>query len=216
MGNDTELTELARLFKLETQINKLVMEGARTPAEVANVLQKILEQSVQKFTLLADLGTITVPKGYVHTTALATFKKQNNKMFSFFSDHITDANFPNPTRILKPGDTLRVCAYGHTVKGTETTSHERMAFLKSQNAVLVGAQGASLVFEQKRQKLPKGKWYASFDEPDRLWVGANGDHGVPGVGADGDGDFRFLLGAFELPWPDSGAFLCFSDVPLET
>jgi hypothetical protein len=87
-----------------------------------------------------------------------------------------------------------------------------MVFLATQKAIHTGAQGASLVFEQKRGELPKDKWYASFDEKERLWKDAAGDHGVPCVDAYSDGDFFFDLGYFGGVWGDGYAFLCFTEV----
>ena len=168
-------------------------------------------EPTEKFALLVDLGIITVPDDYDHAKQLAVFMKKNRKKFYGVNDNITDANFPNPTRILKPGDKLRVRAFKQVVVGT-TTSEERMAFLATQKAIHTGAQGASLVFDQKRDQLPKGKWYASFDEKDRLWTDAGGSHRVPGVDAHSDGDFCFDLGSFENVWDDDGAFLCFCDI----
>ncbi|MCX6731443.1 MAG: hypothetical protein NTX55_00410, partial [Candidatus Parcubacteria bacterium] len=164
------------------------------------------EQLTEKFALLADLGTITVPVDYVHATWLASFLEKNRKKFYGVNSNITDANFPNPTRILKPGDKLRVRAFKQVVGGT-TTSEERMAFLKSQNAVFVGAQGTSLVFEQKRDQLPKGKWYCSFDEKMCLWEDADGGRRVPYVSVRSDGGFFFSLGYFEDVWSDDSALL---------
>lgn len=166
---------------------------------------------VEKFTLLADLGIITVPE----VVSLDKFMRENRKKFYGVNENITDANFPNPSRILKPGDKLWVRAFQQIVKGG-TTSEERMKFLKKQNAVFTGAQGATLVFDQKRDELPKGKWYASFDEKDRLWEDAGGDHRVPGVLAHSDGDFYWFLGSFGYVWDGSSAFLCFCDVPSGT
>lgn len=168
-------------------------------------------ESKEKFALLVDLGIITVPDDYVHDKQLTTFGKQNRKKFYYYNDEITDKNFPNPTRVLKPGDKLRVRAFKQVVGGT-TTSEERMAFLATQKAIHTGAQGASLVFDQKRDQLPKGKWYASFDEKDRLWADADGDHRVPSVYCYSGGDFGFRLGSFEDVWSDGSAFLCFCDV----
>lgn len=209
MGNDNYFE---RLFKLQTQVNRLVMDGKRDADEVADALQQILETTPKRFTLLADLGIITIPAEYVHATQLATFKKKYREKFYGYNDNTTDANFPNPTRILKAGDALHVRAWGHAKAGMTTSSDERMEFLRAQRSVFTGAQGASLVFEQKRQELPKGKWYASFDEPDRLWADSYGWHGVPEVRADRVGDFYFNLGGFELPWDDGNAFFSFSDV----
>jgi len=166
---------------------------------------------LEKFVLLVDLGIITVPKGYVHGTRLATFKKQNQKKFYGYNDAISDENFPNPSHILKPGDKLHVQAFKQIVPG-QTTSAERMAFLATQKAVHVGAQGASLVFELKRDELPKGKWYASFDEEDRLWRDAGGYRRVPIVRACSGGGFGFGLGNFGDPWNDGNVLLCFRDL----
>ena len=163
----------------------------------------------KRFKLLADLGIITVPENYVHGKQLGSL---NQGEFYFFNNNITDKNFPKPTRILKPGDKLWVRAFKQVVPG-ETTSEDRMGFLKKLNAVFTGAQGASLVYQQKRNQLPKGFWYCSFDEKDRLWEDADGDHGVPVVNADSDGAFGFNLGFFERPWDGGNCVLCFCDVP---
>ena len=202
--------------KVEAAFNKsgLTEEEAQrineAPGLNDHIAQFIEKFRSDKFALLVDLGTITVPDDYVHGSRLTTFGKKHRKEFYYYNDEITDENFSNPTRVLKPGDKLRVRAYKQVVSG-ETTSEERMAFLATQKAVLVGAQGASLVYEQKRNQLPKGKWYVSFDEKDRLWEGAVGRLRVPFVCAFSDGDFRFSLGAFELPWRDVNVLLCFCD-----
>lgn len=168
------------------------------------------EEITEKFALLVDLGIIIVPDDYDPASRLKTFGKQNRKKFHYYDDNIIDKNFPNPTRILKPGDKLHVRAFRQAVGGT-TTSEERMAFLATQKAVHVGAQGASLVFDQKRDQLPKGKGYASFDEKDRLWKDAGGFHRVPFVFCDSDGDFFWHLGYFESVCSGFSVFLCFCD-----
>ncbi len=168
-------------------------------------------EPAEKFALLVDLGIITVPDDYDHASWLKTFGKQNRNKFYYYRDEITDKNFPNPTRVLKPGDKLRVRAFKQVVGGT-TTSEDRMAFLATKKAIHTGAQGASLVFDQKRDQLPKGKWYASFDEKDRLWADAGGRRRVPYVHCGSDGVFKFDLGSFERVWCDGSAFLCFGDV----
>ncbi|MEK7150673.1 MAG: hypothetical protein AAB783_00535 [Patescibacteria group bacterium] len=171
-------------------------------------------ESTEKFGLLVDLGIITVPDDYDHATRLSSFGRKNRKKFYYYNDAITDANFPNPSRILKPGEKFRVRAFKQIVPGT-TTSEERIAFLATQGAIHTGAQGVSLVFDQKRDQLAKGYWYASFDEPKRLWEDADGNHGVPSVDADSDGGFRFGLGDFGDVWDDDSAFLCLCDLPAE-
>lgn len=179
----------------------------------------------EKFSLLVDLGIITVPANYVHGTQLASFEvqyrnlKENGwKMFYGWNTSSNDANFPNPSRILKPGDRLLVSAYKQIVGGT-TTSVERMDFCRKQPGnVWVGPQGNSLVFEQKRDQLPKNFWYTSFDEEQHCWKDSDGEHRVSCLLASSDGVFRWNLGILEKVWYDFHAFLCFRDLskPLET
>lgn len=170
-----------------------------------------------KFALLVDLGIITVPANYDHSTWLARFEKKHQggkvKSFDFYNDLITDENFPKPSRILKPGDRLHVQAFQHVVPGT-TTSKERMDFLRGQPGnQFTGAQGASIACEQKRDQLPKGKWYASFDEEERLLL-AGGCHRVPFVNAGSYGVFYFGLGNLEHVWDVNDAFFSFRDLSL--
>ena len=204
-----------RLFRLQATVSKLVLDGKRDPEKVAAVLQMIVNVAgydtgpAEKFALLVDLDEITVPDDYNHATALAKFIKKNRQKFSV-NDDITDANFPNPSRVLKPGQKLRVRAFKQVVNGA-TTSEERMTFLATQKAVHTGAQGASLAFEQKRDQLPKGEWYASFDEPERLWTDADGNCMVPYIRAELDGSFRWHLDFFKDFCAINDAFLCFTE-----
>lgn len=168
-------------------------------------------EPTEKFALFVDLGIITVPDNYDHATALKSFGNKNRRKFYYYNDEITDKNFPNPTRVLKPGDKLHVRVFKQIVSG-RTTSEERMDFLRKENAVFTGAQGASLVFDQKRDKLPVGKWYASFDEKDRLLLDTDGDHKLLNMRCTPEGVFSFRLGFFESEWHDVNAFLCFCDV----
>ena len=162
-----------------------------------------------KFALLKDFGIITVPDDYDHATQLDKFMKKNREKFHSVNNNITDVNFPNPTRVLKPGDKLSVRAFKQVVGGT-TTSEERMAFLVTQNAIHTGAQGASLVFEVMRDQLPNGKWYASFDEREHLWMDA-GRYRVPLVSAYWGDVFQWNLGCFADVWNMNSAFLCFTE-----
>jgi|GEM_PF-1297389 len=197
--------EPKRLFHMLQNLRKTDLLGL-----IAGTHEIKAKPEPEKFALLADLGEITVPDNFKHSKCLEVFRKENRKKFYYFNDAITDKNFPNPSRILKPGDKLWVRAFKQVTPG-ETTSEERMKFLATQNAIHTGAQGASLVFEQKHGQLPKGFWYCSFDEKDRLWEDADGDHRVPYVSAYSVGAFQFVLGIFEYPWNDVNCVLCFCD-----
>lgn len=166
---------------------------------------------VENFALLIDLGIVTVPEGYVHRTRLGTFGKQNRKRFYYYDEKVSDENFSSPTRILRPGDRFHVRVFEQTVGGT-TSSDERMAFLSVQNTVRVGAQGLSLVFEQKQHQLQKDKWYASFDEKRRLFIDQSGFNWVPGIGMHSDGAIELGVYCFQSPWELDDVFFCFNDV----
>ena len=157
----------------------------------------VLSAPVEKFGLLADLGIVVVPDDYVHELKFQGL------------------DFSNPTRVLKPGDRLWVRAHKQVVSGT-TTSEERLTFLASLNSHLTGAQGVRLVRGDKKAwpKVPKGYWYASFDEKERLPLDAERNHRVPEVDTRWSGG-GFNLGYFEIVWNDSSAILSFCDVPSE-
>ncbi len=164
-----------------------------------------------RFVLLADLGEIVVPSDYDHATWLQVFRERNYEQFCYYSDAITDTNFSNPTRVLKPGDRLSLRVFRQA--GGITTSEERLAFLATQNAVLVGAQGAALAWERKRAELPTGYSHASMDAKERLFEDADGNHRLPAVLSDSDGDFDFRLGRFGGTWSGKFTLLCFCDLP---
>jgi hypothetical protein len=151
---------------------------------------------------------IEVPEGYDHATRLDAFALEHRNEFFFYNDAITDQNFGSPTIRLEPGRKLKVTVF--EIKKT-VSSEDCFAFLKGQEALLVGAQGASLVYEQKKEKLPVGKWSLSFDEKDRLWIDSDGRHRVPRVCRCSDGDYQFGLGYYGRDWPSGRCLLCFSD-----
>jgi hypothetical protein len=215
------IPDLVRRFK----------EGGLDPAGANATLQMVAEGTViteekkvivvppkpkkEKFALLADLGIITVPDDYDHRTWLERFKAKHQskrpKNFCDYDDAITDTNFAMPSRVLKPGDKLMVFAYRQTVGGM-TTSEERMRYLETQNTdVYPGAQGASLVFDEKCNQLPKDYGYASFDKVENLPF-LDGHHMVPRVGASSGGGFGFNLGSFERVWSNRSAFFGFREI----
>lgn len=156
---------------------------------------------------------VTVPEGYDHATRLDTFRaahqSEENKEFYFYNDAITDANYAGKaTTKLTAGRQFTVKVFGITER---VTSEDCLAKLRSEKAVLVGAHGASLAYEQKKDELPKGKWSVSFDEKKALWRDSDGDRGVPSVRAYSGGDFRFDLGRWEGDWGSGNVLLCFCD-----
>jgi hypothetical protein len=163
-----------------------------------------------KFAEVLGPGAITVPGDFVHEECLRRLHEQNRERW-FIDDELVDPNFPNPTRILRPGDRLLVRVFRQISDG-DSTSEERMAFLAMQNAVYTGAQGAALVFEQLRERPQKGFGYISFDEGPRLWKDTSGEPWVPILGADLEGSFEILLNRLANNWDDEILLLCFTEV----
>lgn len=159
-----------------------------------------------RFQLLTTFEVV-VPTDYQHATRLDTFRRKHGKEFYYYNGNITDRNFSRATTQLAPGQQLKVKVFQITKK---VTSNDCLVFLKNQNAVFTGAQGATLTYEQAKDQLPKGRWYVSFDERDTLPF-VDGYHRVPYVNAFSDGDFEFGLGRFEDVWCVGRCLLCFCD-----
>ncbi|MFZ2521923.1 MAG: hypothetical protein WAX44_02380 [Minisyncoccia bacterium] len=221
------------LFNRIPDLIRRYKEGGLDPAGVNTTLQMVAEGSIitesktvvvappkpkqDKFELLTTFE-VTVPEGYNHATHLDTFRAQHqskeNKEFYFYNDAITDANYAaKATTKLTAGRRFLVKAFG--IKKT-VSSLDCLAKVKAENAVLTGAQGASLVYEERKNELPKGKYYVSFDEKDALWRDPYGYHRVPLVCAYSDDDFRFDLGLFEFDWVSVYVLLCFCDLPSDS
>lgn len=173
------------------QRDVLMRGGAFQPNEAEVVVKP-------KFALLVDLGVITVPNDYVHAFRLEVFREKHQngavKSFCYYNNSITDKNLSIPSRILHPGDKLRVRAFQQVPLGV-TSFEERISFLRQQTGnAFAGAQGASLVFEQRRGQLPKGKQYASLDEEKRLWKDERRAHRISRLDCLPDGAYGFDLG----------------------
>ena len=154
-----------------------------------------------------------MPEGYNHATHLDTFRKAHEQEFYYYNPAITDKNYGNATTKLVPGRKFQVKVF--QIKET-VSSDDCLGFLKSQKAVLVGAQGASLAYEQRKDKLPVDRWSVSFDEKKTLWKDAGGYHRVPDVYRYSDGVFKFHLGSFVADWLDAHCLLCFCDLEPES
>lgn len=174
---------------------------------------------MDKFALLVDLGTIVVPDDHVPETYLGRFKARHPDtvrttkgfVYNFFNAEITDENFRNPSCILNPRKKLHVCAF-QQVAYDVTTSEERVDYLMSQEMdSYTSAQGAVMVFEQKRHDMPKGRWYSSFDEQEHLpFLGH--DRQVLYLNVTSDDHFMFILKGLKKPSSIPSAFLGFREV----
>ncbi len=156
---------------------------------------------------------LTVPADYFHAGFLDRFRSKNKKAFKWGnSAALTDKNFGNPTHVLVPGKTYLVKRYA-IKSGLVVSSADCMDVYRAERAYYTGAPGVAMIWQEKRDELPVGKWTLSFDEESRLWVDAAGYHGVPSVHRYSDGDFGFALGYLEHPWVDDFVLALFCDLP---
>lgn len=163
----------------------------------------------KKFAVEIDLGVINVPKDYVQSNQISLFNKRKERdEFRDYDSNINDENFSSPSYFLKPEDKLGVFVYKQVVSEA-TSSLERINFLSKNNSIFTGPQGLLLVWEQKRDLLPKGFWYQSFDYLDNLWKDSNGDNMVPIMYFLRDDNYYFRLGNEKSKWDYLYYFLYF-------
>ncbi len=159
----------------------------------------------------------TVPVNYDHDTQIDSSGKNAKNVPSpsyYYNDDLTSKNFANATNKLEPGKTYTVKIFPIL---TTVDSDSCVNFLRKQNAILVGGQGTTLVYDLAKEQLPKNKSTVSFDKKDALWKDSDGRHRVPFVKADSGGGFEFGLGHFGRGWDSGHCLLCVCDKkkPLE-
>ena len=154
---------IERLWKLQTQVSKLVLDGRREASVVSDALQKILSDAPEKFRKIAELGIIEVPAGYKIATYFETFSIKYMGQLGYFDPNVTDENFSGTLAFFKVGDRFSVDVYEQVERGTVSIL-EKINFLKSQDSVFCGAHGLGLAFEYLRDKLPNNETCTSLVE----------------------------------------------------
>lgn len=161
------------------------------------------------FSLVEDLGIITVPANYSHLACFFEFAKKHGEEFYSYNPNINDQNLVRVSTRLSIGERFRVRIF--QVQEPALTE-DCLAFLRYEKAVLVGAQGLALAYDQAKEKFPINRWTASFDEKETLFVDPVGNCGVPGIRHRPNGDRRFSLslGYGEGFWDSEVCVLCFT------
>lgn len=169
--------------------------------------------------LLKGRGIYTAPENYDHDTQIDTFGEKVRILDStrLYSEELTSRNFGKTTNKLEPGKTYRIKMFqaltssppGYLYYG----GNECLAFLESNNAILVGAQGLTALQAGQPELFPKGKCIVSFDRYDALWCCKKvGLVTVPCVRQDSDDSWNFFLSLFDIPFSPSLVLLCFCDM----
>lgn len=143
-----------------------------------------------KFELHLDLGIITVPKGYDNKTQLSSFKRKYDRNLPDWNrEEQPYGKFSKPSRVLIPGERLRVYAW-KVIGDKIATPEECMIFLAEKKSLQVGAQGASLVYEQKRRRLIEDFEYVSFGN---LCRNSDNEPMIQGLYVDPEGKVAWTL-----------------------
>ncbi|MDD4412303.1 MAG: hypothetical protein PHR00_01510 [Patescibacteria group bacterium] len=165
----------------------------------------------KEFVLLKEFK-LTVPDDYQYETQLTNFADNHRKDLAYYNYFITDSNFSKVSNNLIPGKTYLVKLWIRKKRFfSKMISFEKcLAWLKKNNVILTGAQGLSLVYQEKKEELPIDKWTVSFDEKENLLY-AGGNHGVPSIERRSLGGYEFGLGYFGLDWSGPDCLMGFCD-----
>lgn len=198
------------------KLNQIMAEGwSRNQDALKKALAEALlpskgnEQVKDDRFVLINTFNLEVPADYNHDTQLASSKRENGREFAYYNEDITDWNFSSATTILRPGREFKVKIF--QIKAT-VSSEDCLEFLRTQKAVLVGAQGLALTRDKRGEELPQDRWTVSFDEKNYLFKDAVGDRRVPNMRRFSDGGWKFILGRFGVDWLDGNCLLCFCDL----
>ena len=175
-------------------------------------------QITAKFTVAYELSELVVPKDYVHSSCLQRFLQQLRDQDTLSAGGVDrhlfiDGNFPNPSKVLAPDLRYHVRAMMNRDPKVNTTYEERMAFLISKGAVLVGAQGLAVVCTQFGDRIKPNMYLTSYDHRNCLYTDQHGDLRTPTVGKILGNQFEVGLGRCDLPFPCNNYFLLITEVP---
>jgi len=157
---------------------------------------------------LIKVGEIIVPENYNHATQLSTIDPDD---FAFFNYKLLcDKCFKKNTHELQHSKKYVV---GIFQTKPIVSREECVAFLSIQNALLVSAQGESLLWQVNREIFPLDIWTYSFDAVDALPIDLKGGHNLPGLYRSSNGNHSFDLGRYEREYNvfNNFCFLCFNE-----
>jgi len=153
-----------------------------------------------------DTFALRVPGTYNHSIQLASFKKLDRGHFRYYNAELTDLNYSKVSRILLPRERYVVDIFRMM---TRVRSEECLKFLEKNRAILIGAQGISLAWQESGNMFLFSGRKVSFDQAHALWVDPIGHHRVPFIDCCLGGGWRFSLGRFEDVWSEGDCLLCF-------
>ncbi len=161
--------------------------------------------------LLNCKGAFTVPTNYNHKTQVDDFvaKIRKLKITYYYNNSLTSKNFSKATNKLVAGRTYGIKMFPIL---QAVQSEDCIAFLKLNNAILVGAQGLTALWLDQSNIFPIGKWVLSFDEKNSLLKDTNLDHRLPYINRFSDGCWEFGMGCFKSSQDSLSVLVCFCDL----
>lgn len=187
---------------------RMIREVINSPKH-AEIMRRAVTSGVlfdERFELV-DTLRIVVPEDYDSSKCFASIILKYPRAFYYYHNAISDKNYAKATVKLNPGEKIKVGVY--QIKKM-ATFEDCMAKLCLERAMFVGAQGLALIWEQKRDELPKGRFHIlSFDEEKALWKDSSGAYQLPYINRGSDNAFKFSLDSSEHALSAGHYFLCF-------
>jgi hypothetical protein len=210
----------------ESNINSLINFVGLTHNEARIILTKdkqIIFSSFKEMisVFLKDVSTIdkrielpeksieiVIPDRYSQNIQLGSFGEtiRKNKHTYYFNPNLKDVNFMKTSQKLKPGESYEV-KFFKVIQNIPII--ECLNFMKSQGALMTGAQGLTLLFEMYKYIIPSSGWVVSIDEKITLWKDDQGFAKVLAIGKRSDGDVTFELIDFDGNLSRGDCFMCF-------
>ncbi len=194
----------------------LIKNGGAVQLEIKPILQKLAIEE-ERFGLVVSKFSITIPANYKHAKQIDRFAEKVKKLNTtyHYDKDLTSKKFENATHRLVPGKTYTVKIFPILERASSkerVSGEDCMAFLRKQNAILVGGQGLTLAYSLMPDEFPVNKCVVSFDEKVALWKGGlSGHHMLPRVDRFPGGGQRFDLDSFESGLRKGYCLLCFYD-----
>lgn len=124
------------------------------------------EEIQKSFELEKYLGVVRVSEDYQHATRLPDFCKKFRSDFVTMDRRIVGGDFGNSPMQLRPGDTFVARIFRCK---SRLSPNDHLAFLIMQRALFLGIEGLSLVWEFKRNALPRNICLSVLGKEDDLW-----------------------------------------------
>lgn len=160
-------------------LEKQFFDGTTKIKDAQRVIDPLIIQNslVDEFGPSINEFELTVPEDYCHKTQLNSFclKTKDLETTESYDENLTDVNFSRVSHELIPGKTYTVRLI--PIKSS-ATSEECLDMYARHNAVLVGAQGLTLLQEKHPDKFPVDKFLISFGLKESLWKDPDGSYRI--------------------------------------